>query len=96
MSVTTTSKRMYFIKPFYRLLGFWIHSINFYFNIFSDDDESVGTSGDEADEKEFQALLERQLIVEKYEQGPEGQEVDPWENPDFELYKVTDRYGFVQ
>lgn len=21
--------------------------------------------------------------------------MDPWENPDFELYRVTDRYGFV-
>uniref|UniRef100_A0A914RWA4 Uncharacterized protein n=1 Tax=Parascaris equorum TaxID=6256 RepID=A0A914RWA4_PAREQ len=27
-------------------------------------------------------------------QGAE-QEVEEWENPDFELYKATDRYGFV-
>ncbi|OZC04944.1 hypothetical protein X798_08062 [Onchocerca flexuosa] len=30
----------------------------------------------------------------KFFQGPE-QEVEEWENPDFELYKVTDRYGFM-
>ncbi len=28
-------------------------------------------------------------------QGPDQKDVDPWENPDFELYRVTDRYGFV-
>jgi hypothetical protein len=59
------------------------------------DDDSIGTSADEQDEKEFQELLERELIVEKYERGPEAREVESWENPDFELYKVTDRYGFV-
>lgn len=29
-------------------------------------------------------------------QGTEGQEVDPWENPNFELYHITDRFGFMQ
>lgn len=28
-------------------------------------------------------------------QGPE-QEVEEWENPNLNLYKVTDRYGFMQ
>uniref|UniRef100_A0A7E4V262 Rab-GAP TBC domain-containing protein n=1 Tax=Panagrellus redivivus TaxID=6233 RepID=A0A7E4V262_PANRE len=65
-------------------------------HLMSDDDaQSVGTSSDEMDDRELQELIERQTIVEKYEAGPEGHDVDPWENPDFELYKVTDRYGFV-
>uniref|UniRef100_A0AC34F2Y6 Rab-GAP TBC domain-containing protein n=1 Tax=Panagrolaimus sp. ES5 TaxID=591445 RepID=A0AC34F2Y6_9BILA len=62
----------------------------------NDNSDSV-SSHDEENEKEFQELVERESIVEKYERGPQASEVpeDPWENPDFELYKVTDRYGFV-
>jgi USP6 N-terminal-like protein len=26
----------------------------------------------------------------------EGAAIDPWEDPDFEVYHVTDRYGFMQ
>lgn len=26
----------------------------------------------------------------------EGAEIDPWEDADFTLYKVTDRFGFLQ
>lgn len=26
----------------------------------------------------------------------EGAEIDPWEDGDFIVYKVTDRYGFLQ
>lgn len=63
---------------------------------FLDDDDSAGTSGDEVDEKELYELMEREQIVEKYENGPEAAVVDDWENPDFELFKITDRYGFVQ
>jgi len=30
-------------------------------------------------------------------QGREdGAEIDPWEDPAFEVYHVTDRYGFIQ
>ena len=30
-------------------------------------------------------------------QGREDEsEIDPWEDPSFELYHVTDRYGFLQ
>lgn len=26
----------------------------------------------------------------------EGAQIDPWEDADFTLYKVTDRFGFLQ
>uniref|UniRef100_A0A8R1TKV8 Rab-GAP TBC domain-containing protein n=1 Tax=Onchocerca volvulus TaxID=6282 RepID=A0A8R1TKV8_ONCVO len=57
-------------------------------------DETEATTSDESEDPEFRELEERSQIVEKYERGPE-QEVEEWENPDFELYKVTDRYGFM-
>ncbi|VBB32692.1 unnamed protein product [Acanthocheilonema viteae] len=57
-------------------------------------DETEATSSDGSDDPEFRELEERSQIVEKYERGPE-QEVEEWENPDLELYKVTDRYGFM-
>lgn len=57
-------------------------------------DDAISSS-EEADDPEYLELREREQIVERYDKGPE-QDVDPWENPDFELYKVTDRYGFIQ
>uniref|UniRef100_A0A915P2X6 Rab-GAP TBC domain-containing protein n=1 Tax=Meloidogyne floridensis TaxID=298350 RepID=A0A915P2X6_9BILA len=54
------------------------------------------TSDDSLDnDPEFLELQEREQIVDKYERGPEQKDVDPWENPNFELYRITDRYGFV-
>ncbi|KAM6075478.1 uncharacterized protein VSU04_005468 [Chlamydotis macqueenii] len=39
---------------------------------------------------------ERAEIVAKYEKGrQEGAQIDPWEDADFTLYKVTDRFGFL-
>jgi len=26
----------------------------------------------------------------------EGAEIDEWEDPEFEVYHITDRYGFIQ
>ncbi|GAB0097178.1 USP6 N-terminal-like protein [Sergentomyia squamirostris] len=52
-------------------------------------------------EEEEEALLaraqiERERLFQKYERGREpGAEIDPWEDPDFSLYKHTDRYGFI-
>ncbi|KAM3720126.1 USP6 N-terminal-like protein [Dirofilaria immitis] len=57
-------------------------------------DETEATSSEESEDPEFRELEERSQIVEKYERGPE-QEVEEWENPDLELYKITDRYGFM-
>lgn len=42
------------------------------------------------------AAHERQEIVAKYDKGrEEGAQIDPWEDPAFEVYHVTDRYGFI-
>ena len=40
---------------------------------------------------------ERREIVRKYDLGREdGASIDPWEDPTFEVYHKTDRYGFIQ
>jgi hypothetical protein len=45
----------------------------------------------------IRAADERNAIVLKYDRGREdGQQIDPWEDPTFEIYHVTDRYGFIQ
>ncbi|KAI9561737.1 hypothetical protein GHT06_012698 [Daphnia sinensis] len=42
------------------------------------------------------AAEERAAIVNKYDRGRENAEqIDPWEDPGFEIYHVTDRYGFI-
>ncbi|KFV80987.1 USP6 N-terminal-like, partial [Struthio camelus australis] len=49
--------------------------------------------------KDIDTLIaqERAEIVAKYEKGrQEGTQIDPWEDADFTLYKVTDRFGFLQ
>lgn len=39
---------------------------------------------------------EREKIFMRYERGrEEGAEIDPWEDPGFEVYHATDRYGFI-
>ncbi|KAK4877243.1 hypothetical protein RN001_009749 [Aquatica leii] len=39
---------------------------------------------------------ERDKIFRRYERGrEEGAEIDPWEDPSFEVYHATDRYGFI-
>ncbi|XP_041444392.1 USP6 N-terminal-like protein isoform X1 [Xenopus laevis] len=43
----------------------------------------------------FKAAQERADIVAKYDRGREGAKIDPWEDADFLLYKVTDRFGFL-
>lgn len=43
------------------------------------------------------AAEERETIVLRYRKGrQEGAEIDPWEDPAFEIYHVLDRYGFIQ
>ncbi|NXI55482.1 US6NL protein, partial [Chloroceryle aenea] len=49
--------------------------------------------------KDIESLIaqEKAEIVAKYEKGrQEGAQIDPWEDADFTLYKVTDRFGFLQ
>ncbi|KAG1683112.1 USP6 N-terminal-like protein [Nymphon striatum] len=51
------------------------------------------TSDEELIERAFE---ERALIVAKYDKGrEEGAQIDSWEDPAFEVYHVTDRYGFI-
>nr|KAF6503376.1 hypothetical protein HJG59_019306 [Molossus molossus] len=38
---------------------------------------------------------ERAEIVAKYDRGREGAEIEPWEDADYLIYKVTDRFGFL-
>ena len=39
---------------------------------------------------------ERERIFKRYERGrEEGAEIDPWEDPGFEVYHATDRYGWA-
>ncbi|XP_048409681.1 USP6 N-terminal-like protein isoform X1 [Stegostoma tigrinum] len=38
---------------------------------------------------------ERAEIVSKYDKGREGAKIDPWEDADFHIYKITDRFGFL-
>ncbi|XP_038131592.1 USP6 N-terminal-like protein isoform X2 [Cyprinodon tularosa] len=48
--------------------------------------------------KDIDALIaeERADIISKYDKGrQEGVSIDPWEDADFSIYKVTDRFGFL-
>lgn len=38
---------------------------------------------------------ERAEIVAKYDKGRDGAQIEPWEDADYLLYKVTDRFGFL-
>ncbi|NWR48306.1 US6NL protein, partial [Regulus satrapa] len=49
--------------------------------------------------KDIESLIaqEKAEIIAKYEKGrQEGAQIDQWEDADFTLYKVTDRFGFLQ
>ncbi|KAF3421353.1 hypothetical protein E2986_08276 [Frieseomelitta varia] len=42
------------------------------------------------------SAVERDRIFSCYDRGREnGAEIDPWEDPTFEVYHTTDRYGFI-
>uniref|UniRef100_H9H702 USP6 N-terminal-like protein n=1 Tax=Monodelphis domestica TaxID=13616 RepID=H9H702_MONDO len=48
--------------------------------------------------KDIEALVaeEKAEIIAKYRRGRQhGARIDPWEDADFSLYKVTDRFGFL-
>ena len=51
----------------------------------------------EQDQPRQKRLEERRQIVERYDLGrEEGAIIDDWENPNFELYHKTDRFGFIK
>ncbi|XP_076169832.1 USP6 N-terminal-like protein [Ptiloglossa arizonensis] len=42
------------------------------------------------------SAAERDRIFSCYDRGREnGAEIDPWEDPTYEIYHITDRYGFI-
>ncbi|KAG9352446.1 hypothetical protein JZ751_020860 [Albula glossodonta] len=48
--------------------------------------------------KDIETLIaeERADIISKYDKGrQEGAHIDPWEDADYSIYKVTDRFGFM-
>ncbi|XP_069557960.1 USP6 N-terminal-like protein [Brachyistius frenatus] len=48
--------------------------------------------------KDIDTLIaeERAEIISKYDKGrQEGVNIDPWEDADYSIYKVTDRFGFL-
>ncbi|XP_043083215.1 USP6 N-terminal-like protein [Puntigrus tetrazona] len=48
--------------------------------------------------KDIDTLIaeERAEIIQKYEKGrQEGVHINPWEDADYSIYKVTDRFGFL-
>ncbi|KAM7414257.1 hypothetical protein PAMA_019194 [Pampus argenteus] len=48
--------------------------------------------------KDIDTLIaeERSEIISKYDKGrQEGVNIDPWEDADYNIYKVTDRFGFL-
>uniref|UniRef100_A0A674DPS6 Si:dkeyp-19e1.3 n=1 Tax=Salmo trutta TaxID=8032 RepID=A0A674DPS6_SALTR len=48
--------------------------------------------------KDIETLIaeERADIISKYDKGrQEGVQIDPWEDTDYSIYKVTDRHGFL-
>ncbi|KAJ8340096.1 hypothetical protein SKAU_G00347290 [Synaphobranchus kaupii] len=48
--------------------------------------------------KDIDTLIaeERADIISKYDKGrEEGAHIDPWEDADYSIYKVTDRFGFL-
>lgn len=58
----------------------------------------MSTQTDKVDEAALVARAneERAKLFARYDHGREpGAEIDPWEDPAFEIYHQTDRYGFI-
>ncbi|XP_010216542.1 PREDICTED: USP6 N-terminal-like protein [Tinamus guttatus] len=52
-------------------------------------------SADAEQDAAVKLAQERAEIVAKYDRGREGAQIEPWEDADYRLYKVTDRFGFL-
>ncbi|KAM4672289.1 USP6 N-terminal-like protein isoform 3-T3 [Amazona ochrocephala] len=53
------------------------------------------TGADAEQDAAIKLAQERAEIVAKYDRGREGAQIEPWEDADYRLYKVTDRFGFL-
>ncbi|KAM6214147.1 USP6 N-terminal-like protein isoform 2-T2 [Rhynchocyon petersi] len=56
---------------------------------------SQGQTKDSDQDVALKLAQERAEIVAKYDRGREGAEIEPWEDADYLVYKVTDRFGFL-
>ncbi|KAG8576913.1 hypothetical protein GDO81_010020 [Engystomops pustulosus] len=50
---------------------------------------------DSEEDVAVKSAQERADIVAKYDKGREGAKIEPWEDADYLVYKVTDRFGFL-
>nr|XP_015207891.1 PREDICTED: USP6 N-terminal-like protein isoform X2 [Lepisosteus oculatus] len=57
--------------------------------------ESSKKDSDAEQDAVVKLAQERAEIVAKYDKGKEGAKVEPWEDANFHLYKVIDRFGFL-
>ncbi|XP_040402998.1 USP6 N-terminal-like protein isoform X3 [Cygnus olor] len=53
------------------------------------------TGADAEQDAAVKLAQERAEIVAKYDRGRDGAQIEPWEDADYRLYKVTDRFGFL-
>ncbi|XP_062928758.1 USP6 N-terminal-like protein isoform X1 [Mobula hypostoma] len=58
-------------------------------------EENIIMNPDAEQDTTTSLALERAEIVSKYDKGREGAKIDPWEDADFHIYKITDRFGFL-
>ncbi|XP_053572437.1 USP6 N-terminal-like protein [Bombina bombina] len=52
-------------------------------------------TSDSEQDAALKSAQERAEIVAKYDKGREGAKIEPWEDANYMLYKVTDRFGFL-
>ncbi|XP_033882262.3 USP6 N-terminal-like protein isoform X3 [Acipenser ruthenus] len=65
-------------------------------NRFEERQESLKRDSDAEHNAAIKLAQERDEIVSKYDKGRDGATVEPWEDANYHLYKVTDRFGFLQ
>ncbi|XP_067391040.1 USP6 N-terminal-like protein isoform X1 [Emydura macquarii macquarii] len=57
--------------------------------------QNLKNDSDAEQDAAIKLAQERAEIVAKYDKGREGAQIEPWEDADYLLYKVTDRFGFL-
>ncbi|XP_032042787.1 USP6 N-terminal-like protein isoform X2 [Aythya fuligula] len=59
------------------------------------ENHDLQTGADAEQDAAVKLAQERAEIVAKYDRGRDGAQIEPWEDADYHLYKVTDRFGFL-
>ncbi|XP_059361425.1 USP6 N-terminal-like protein isoform X2 [Carassius carassius] len=62
---------------------------------FDSDHGEIEPASDPQQDAAVKLEQERAEIIAKYDKGKESAEVEPWEETNFDLYKVVDRFGFL-